>query len=320
VCPRKEIDVTDGSQVLAFDIGGSHATVGMVNRETLAIRCKNSRAIDSHGTADSILADICLLGEGALAQARLSGTSPAGLAFAVPGPFDYERGISLLRHKFASLYEMNLRRVFEQRFGIAGENIVFLNDARAFLLGEWHAGAAKGVGRSIGLTLGTGVGSAFAIDGAIVGSGPGVPPGGEIYGLPWEGRTVEDTLSTRAIQERYWQLAGEVKSVHDICTAAPHDCNAALVMSEFGRHLGAVVREICMPFRPEAIVLGGAISRSAALFVPSAGDSLGDDSGHLLQVSTLFEDALLVGAAMWCPEAGSSASISRGTTLIRCGM
>jgi glucokinase len=316
--PRKETDVTDGGQVLAFDIGGSHATVGMVNRETLAIRYMNSCALDSHGAADSILRDICSLGEGALAQARLSGLSAAGLAFAVPGPFDYDRGISLLRHKLASLYELNLRRVFEQSFGIAGENIVFLNDAQAFLLGECHAGAAKGVSRCIGLTLGTGVGSAFAINGAIVGCGTGVPPGGEIYGLPWEGRTVEDTLSTRAIQERYWQLAGEMESVLEICTAAPTDHNAALVMSEFGRNLGAVVKDICMPFRPEAIVLGGAISRSAALFVPSAGVSLGDDSVHLLRVSTLFDDALLVGAALRFLEAGSS--IGHGRTLTRCGM
>jgi glucokinase len=225
------------------------------------------------------------------------------MAFAFPGPFDYECGISLLRHKYGSLYEMNLRRVFERSFGIAGENIVFLNDARAFLLGEYRSGAAQGVDRCIGLTLGTGVGSAFAINGAIVSSGAGVPPGGEIYGLPWESRTVEDTLSTRAIQQKYWQLTGRVESVLEICTAAPEDRNAALVMSEFGRNLGAAVRDLCLPFRPEAIVLGGAISKSASLFVPSAGASLGDDSAHLLRVSTLFDQALLMGAAVWCLEA-----------------
>jgi glucokinase len=42
--------------------------------------------------------------------------SPDGIAFAVPGPFDYEQGVSLLRHKFAALYDVNLRREFESRF------------------------------------------------------------------------------------------------------------------------------------------------------------------------------------------------------------
>jgi glucokinase len=294
--------MTELSQVLAFDIGGSHATVGMVDRESFAITCVNSCAIDSNGAADSLLRQICSLGEKALAQARLSGRSPIGLAFAVPGPFDYERGISLLRHKYSSLYEMNLRRVFERSFGIGGENIAFLNDAQAFLLGECHAGAVKGIGRCIGLTLGTGVGSAFAINGAIVDAGADVPPGGEIYCLPWEGRTIEDAVSTRAIQERYRQLAGETKSVLEICTAATEDRYAPLVMSEFGRNLGAVVREFCLPFRPEAIVLGGAISRSAALFVPGAVGSFGDESVPLLQVRMLFDNAPLVGAAVRCLE------------------
>jgi len=197
---------------------------------------------------------------------------------------------------------MNLHRVFERSFGVAKERIVFLNDAQAFLLGEGHAGAAKDIARCIGLTLGTGVGSAFSIDGAIVERGTGIPPGGEIYCLPWEGRTVEDTISTRAIQERYRQLEGETKSVLEICVAAPKDPSAALVMLEFGGNLASVLRDICMEFRPEAIVLGGAISRSAGLFVPSALASLGDHSGQLLRVSMLFDDAPLVGAAVRCLE------------------
>ena len=46
--------------------------------------------------------------------------------------------------------------------------------------------------RSVGLTLGTGVGSAFAVDGKIVGKGRGVPPGGEIWDLPYRESIVEE--------------------------------------------------------------------------------------------------------------------------------
>lgn len=291
------------THVLAYDIGGAHATVGIVDAESLAISCANSCAIDSNGMADCILNAIRTLGEGAVAKARRLGTSPNGVAIAVPGPFDYEQGISLMRHKYASLYGMDLRRAFEGDFGVAKAKITFLNDAQAFLLGECHAGAAKDICRCIGLTLGTGVGAAFSIDGAIVEEGSGVPPGGEIYCLPWEGRTVEDTISTRAIQERYRQLSGETKSVRDICIAAPKDRNATLVMHEFGNNLGLVLRGISLEFRPEAVVLGGAVSKSADLFLASAVASAGKYAGQRLRGCKLFDDAPLVGAAVRCLEA-----------------
>ncbi len=290
----------DLAHIMAYDIGGSHATVGIVDSGSLALTCVDACAIDSNGTADSILDAIRTLGEGALAEARRNGTPPDGVAIAVPGPFDYENGISLLCHKYASLYGMDLRQMFEAAFGLSKDKIVFINDAQAFLLGECHAGAARYIRRCIGLTLGTGVGSAFSIDGTIVETGIGVPPGGEIYCLSWEGHTVEDTISTRAIQNRYRQLCGETKSVRDICIAAPKDRNATLVMNEFGSNLGLVLRDICSAFRPDAIVLGGAISRSAELFLSSAMVSAGDNTGKRLRVCERFDDAPLIGAAVRC--------------------
>lgn len=36
----------------------------------------------------------------------------SGIGIATPGPFDYERGIPLMKHKFASVYGLNLPRFF----------------------------------------------------------------------------------------------------------------------------------------------------------------------------------------------------------------
>src|SRR5579859_440433 len=124
--------------LLAYDIGGSHASAGIVYSESLTIRCVRSRPIDSAGTAESILKELHRLGTDVLSEANRIGESPDGIAFAVPGPFDYEQGVSRLRHKYAALYDFNLRREFESRFQISGERITFLNDAQAFLLGECH--------------------------------------------------------------------------------------------------------------------------------------------------------------------------------------
>jgi glucokinase len=288
------------THVLAYDIGGSHATAGIVHCGSLSVSCVSSCALDSDGSANSILAVIHALGERAITEAGRFGTHPSAIALAVPGPFDYEHGISLLRHKYASLFKMNLRRELGIRFCMDDRMIIFLNDAQAFLLGESHAGAAKGISRCVGLTLGTGIGSAFSIGGEIVATGHCMPPGGEIYCLPWEGNTVENAISTRAIQERYMQLSGKNKTVEGICSLAPNDSNAMLVMREFGSNLGSVIRDFCMAFCPEAIVLGGEISRSAHLFIANASSSAGDGPGHLLRVCKLFNNAPLVGSAVRC--------------------
>jgi predicted NBD/HSP70 family sugar kinase len=288
------------THVLAYDIGGSHATAGIVDCSSLSVSCVRSHALDSDGPAESILAALLALGEEAIAESGRLGTHPSAIALAVPGPFDYEHGISLLRHKYSSLYEMNLQRELGIRFCMNDRMIVFLNDAQAFLLGENHAGAAKGVTRSVGLTLGTGIGSAFSIGGEIVENRHSVPPGGEIYCLPWGDGTVEDAISTRAIQERYRQLTGKTKTVKGICSVASDDSDAMSVMREFGSNLGLVIRDFCMAFCPEAVVLGGEISRSAHLFLADASSSAGEADGDLLRVCKLFKDAPLVGSAVRC--------------------
>jgi glucokinase len=287
------------SCVLAYDIGGSHATAGLVNCESRTISCVKSCAIDSNGTAYSILEGLHTLGDAVVAEAMQFGAVLSGIALAVPGPFDYKRGISLLRHKYASLYGVDIKREFEDKIGIAKRNIVFLNDAQAFLLGENHAGAAKSVGRCIGITLGTGVGSAFSINGSIVEHGKGIPPGGNIYCLPWKTRTVEDWISTGAIRDRYQELTGDNKTVREICAAALNDPYATVVMQEFGANLGMVLQDICIKFRAQAVVLGGAISRSADQFLASAMAPIRDYSdGGVLRISTLFDNAPLIGAAV----------------------
>lgn len=289
--------MSEKSSVLVYDIGGSHARAGIVERELLSISSQQSHALDSSGTSESILDALLSLGASVVSHAKQNGSTPDAIAIAAPGPFDYANGISLVRHKYASLYGRNLKLDFARSFEIPEERIVFLNDAEAFLLGECHAGAAKLLNKCIGITLGTGIGSAFAIDGKIIETGEGVPAGGEVYCLPWKGRTVEDSVSSRAIQARYEEITGRKSSVRDICNVAANDPAAAQVMSDFGKAVGEVLREICMPFHPKAIILGGSISKSGHLFLSSANRAIGG-SDHLLRLAQLFDDAPLIGAAV----------------------
>ncbi|HTR66295.1 MAG TPA: ROK family protein [Terriglobales bacterium] len=220
-----------------------------------------------------------------------------GVAVAIPNPFDYPRGISYMRHKYQQLYGKDLREGLAQQLKCDPSRIHFLNDAAAFLLGELHQGAAIGVSRAIGVTLGTGVGSAFAVGGKIVVTGQGVPPNGEIWNLAYRDLTVEDFISTRAIQRTYQQFTGIHAEVRDIAALAVQDAHARQTFQIFGAELGGLLRHICVAFAPQRIVLGGGISRAANLFLPAAEKELSDPATQL-RISNLFERAPLIGAGV----------------------
>jgi glucokinase len=223
----------------------------------------------------------------------------------VPGPFDFTVGFSLMRHKLPFLYGVDLRRQLAENFGWNPNEVRFLHDAAAFVLGEIGAGAARGVQRAAGITLGTGIGSALTNGGHLVTEGPGVPPGGEIWNLPYEGGIVEDFISTRAIQRDFENRTGIQTDVASIAAAAENDSNAAAAFTVFGRHLGLALRMTLAGFAPEVVVIGGGIARSAHLFLPAALREL-EGLELQLRISALKDHAALVGAAVaWFNNSGS---------------
>ncbi len=279
--------------ILVYDVGGSHVSAAICYADDYRL---GSVVIGDHAdchSADAFVDLLHSLGE----QASASAAGVLGAELAMPGPFDYAAGISHMQHKLPYLFDVDLRQALAKRFGWLPCQVRFVNDAAAHLLGEIGAGAARGVQRAVGITLGTGIGSAFAADGHVLTSGPGVPPGGEIWNLPYEGGIVEDFLSTRAIQGAYQQRTGQQRPVSAIAAAAAGDPVAAEVFAEFGRHLGRALRILTAEFAPDVVVLGGGISRSSQLFLPVAEREL--QGTHLkLRTSVLLDHAALVGAGV----------------------
>ena len=284
--------------ILSYDVGGSHVSAGLVRLPDFELPGVQSRSIDSSLGADEIMEAFVRLGQ-SVAAGR-AGQEIAGMGWSMPGPFDYRRGICLIKGlaKYEQLYGVDFRAVMASRFrGIPGDAIRFINDAAAALLGEIQAGAAKGKTRVIGLTLGTGIGSAFAVAGRIVTSGRGVPPEGYVYNLPWKDGIVEDVVSSRGVRKEYARLAGEDLDVREIARKAPNTPIAGQVMQWFGRTLGEVLLPLVKEFEPEVVVLGGAIARSADLFVPAAMTALRENRVEL-RSSNLEGRSGLIGAAV----------------------
>jgi glucokinase len=279
--------------VIVYDVGGSHISAAACRRGDyqLGTTVTKSHPAEQSSNAFSDL----LFALGTEASQGIQGVAGASLAF--PGPFDYAAGISRMTHKLPYLFGFDLRHALAERFGWQDSQVRFLNDAEAFLLGEIGAGAAKGFDRAVGITLGTGVGSAFAVGGKLVTEGPGVPPGGEIWNLPYDGGILEDAISTRALQADYQRRTGILSEVSQMAAAANDNPAAEEVFAHFGQHLGRTLGKILSAFHPDVIVIGGGISRSAQLFLPAAQAQF-NGVRIPLQISTLLENAALAGAGV----------------------
>ena len=303
-------------RVVVFDLGGSHVSAGVVHLSTSALEQKWSTTLDSSASAETILRTLeSLVRRLQLRPAETAvAAAVAGLSLAVPNPFDYETGVSYIQHKYGALYGWDIRKELSRRLGVDGARICFLNDATAFLLGELEANPAARTGNVVAITLGTGVGSAFASDGRIVERGGGVPEQGEIWNLPWQRGIVEDVLSAKRIRNEYLDRTGRTLEVREMAAVADSDAVAKNVFSGFGRDLAEVLNRVCKEFQPDRVILGGAIAKSARLFLPETMSAYGDCP---ICISTLFDDAALIGAAVhWrsrasADDGGESSAIGR---------
>lgn len=295
-----------GSCVLVYDVGGSHIATALCFAEGFRLDSIARNNLPEQQTSEAfveVLHSLALKAAPDLSRVE-------GAELAMPGPFDYEKGVSHMRHKLPYLYGIPLASVLSDRFGWRTGQVRFLNDAAAYLLGEVGAGAARGAARAVGITLGTGVGSAFAMDGRIVTEGPGVPTGGEIWNIPYRGGIVEDLISTRALQRSYKERTGQQREVASIAHYANGgEVTACEVFEEFGSNLGLALLHLLSEFNPNVVVLGGGIARSANLFMPDAVRAL-DGLSVEIRTSKLGDHAPLVGAGVaWFAQKAKSPAV-----------
>lgn len=280
--------------VLAYDVGGSHISAAVCHRQGYQLGPVVRANLPEEETSEAFLNVLHSLGM----QASKGVEGVQGAEFAMPGPFDYEKGISWIKHKMPYLYGVNVSEALAAKFGWKPEQVRFLNDAAAYLLGEVGAGAARGVKRVVCFTLGTGLGSGFAVDGRVVTEGKGVPQGGEIWNAPYEGGIAEDQISTRALKNAYAERKGQEREVASIAHyAVGGDPDAVAVFHDFGTTLGIAIKRLLKDFAPDVVVLGGGISRSAPLFLDAVKAEL-KDTPIEVRIAELGDNAPLAGAGV----------------------
>lgn len=282
---------TPGRPVPVLEIGGTHVSAALVDPSCWGVLSTTRMSLDADAPAGALLDRFLRAGN------SLSAPAGAVWGIAMPDPFDYARGIGLFEGvgKFTALRGVDVGDALRSR--LRGE-VAFVNDADAFLLGEWAAGAASGARRCAGLTLGTGIGSAWLVDGIVV--DPGLPPGGRIHRLDVAGQPLEDVVSRRAIRRAYALAGGDAEAdVREIAEAArAGDKRARRVLDAAMTALGRVVGRCTAGFRADVLVVGGSMSASWDLFEPAFRAGAMGSGLPRIRVVDDSDRAPLIGAAL----------------------
>ncbi|REG94786.1 ROK family protein [Flavobacterium aquicola] len=290
---------------IGVDVGGSHISCAYVHKSTGKIVEGSfaERKIDSNGNIQEFMQSLRLLFGQLFSVA--SPDSFSGVGIAMPGPFDYENGISKIRgvQKFEALYDINLKQVFKEVIGKEDISVCFTNDASCYALGEYYAGAAQNSKRTIVVTLGTGFGSTFLINGITQSiAGNGVPPEGYLYNVPFKESIADDYFSTRwfvnTCKERYDLDVSGARETAEL--AKKNDSKALAVFEEFAENLTEMIFPWIDQFKPDTFVIGGSIAKAFPFFLENLNNKLVKKGVKNLKTTTceLWDGAPIVGAAM----------------------
>lgn len=232
------------NKLILLDVGGTF------------IKCSDGRevAIDSNGSRESIIASF----KEAIGDAT-------HVSAAVPGPFDYKKGIFLMQHKFAAVYG----EYFADIVGLPHENCAFIHDVNCMLLGEMFEGKAAEYANVAIVSLGTGLGFAMCKGREILMNEMG-SPAVSIFKRPFRDGILEDYASKRGFTNGYKRRCADapegisVKEIADLAKSG--DKNAVDAFTEAGEIIADAIAPILEEHGIECLLFGGQISRSFDLF------------------------------------------------------
>lgn len=277
--------------VLAVDIGGSHITAALIDMTARKLIADSlvRKAVDANAGAYEIISswgDCLLAAKGTAAISKV--------CLAMPGPFDYEKGISLMKGqgKFDSLYNKNVKELLAEALGVNADAFFFENDAACFLQGEVFAGCAQGFDKAIGVTLGTGLGTATYDNGR--------SHSADLWCFPFLDGIAEDYLSTRWFLKSYEETTGEkINGVKELAALAETDAAARQLFSEFGKNLAHFLHSFTEQEVPQAIVIAGNIAKAYHLFGTEVEETISQQHPSVqLKKSLLGEGAALLGSTL----------------------
>ncbi|AZA78849.1 ROK family protein [Chryseobacterium sp. G0186] len=277
--------------IVGIDIGGSHITLAQVNPEKREIMA--STYVREHVNSFD--------GKEVIFSAWVSAIEKAShdlakedllIGIAMPGPFDYENGISLMQQgKFIDIYQINIKEELAKRLSISQEQIHFVNDAAAFMEGEVFGGCVQDFKRIFGVTLGTGLGTTF-YNGKVA-------TDEDLWDSPFKDSICEDYLATRWFVNYYAELTGEQISGSKDLLDKPEEIRSK-IFNEYADSFFEFIIKYVNHYKPEVLVIGGNIAKAYPYFEERFLQNLKKNTINLqVRISAIFEDAAILGAASY---------------------
>lgn len=263
------------------DVGGTTVKMGLFNTAgELLDKWEIKTRTENNG--EGILPDIAAAVHAKLGEKGIVKEEVAGIGIGIPGPIN-EAGVVPHTANLGWGYKEVSRELTE----LTGLLCKGGNDANVAALGEMWKGGAAGYENVVMVTLGTGVGGGIIIGGKILTGSNGA--GGEIghlhvdddipgyCGCGNQGCLEQVASATGIVNLAHRALKGSdrpsmlregevtAKTVFDAVKA--EDALAMDIAEQFGKYLGTALANIAAVTDPQAIVIGGGVSKAGPVLL-----------------------------------------------------
>ena len=262
------------------DLGGTTVKLACFNEEgTLLDKWEIPTVTENAGR--QILPDIARSIINYMEENALFRDSIIGIGIGVPGPVDRKGNVNGCVNLGWGVF--NVEAALSE---LTGFPVKAGNDANVAALGECWKGSGQGCGDMIMVTLGTGVGGGIIIGGNIFCGARG--SAGEIGHMILNRDEPEEHAGTRGCVEQYCSATGVVRLANRYLASSPmpsvlrgkaitckdvFDAGAAgdaasqAILEQFYALLGEFLANICTAFDPEAVILGGGVSKAGEVLL-----------------------------------------------------
>lgn len=305
------------------DLGGTTVKIAFFDKVGTMLR-KWEIPTRTENCGAQILPDIATAIADFLSAENIAREDVLGIGIGVPGAVDNSGVVAGCDNLGWGIF--NVAQALQDLTGLpvrAG------NDASVAALGECWKGSGKGFRNMLFVTLGTGVGGGIVIDGKVMLGTHGA--GGEIghmvinreetesCGCGKKGCVEQYCSATGVVRMAKRYLASEntpsaLRTIKDLTCRDVFDCASAgdiaaqNILEQVYALMGEFIANICIVLNPEAVVIGGGVSRAgqplldgirqyfdkyiyhASTRVTFAIASLGNDAGAYGAVKLILED------------------------------
>ena len=264
------------------DLGGTTVKIAFFDETGLMLDKWEIPTVTVDGGA-RILPDIAASIQQFIEQKTVDPASVIGVGIGVPGPVS-SKGVV---NKCINL-GWGVFNIAEELSRLVGFPVKAGNDANVAALGEYWKGGGKGCDNMVFVTLGTGVGGGIVVEGKLLHGAHG--SGAEIGHMVLNRDETEYcNCGKRGCVEQYCSATGIVSMANKALAATDEvtrlrtnetiDCKfifdcakagdalALRVLDQYYRYMGEFLGNLCDVIDPDAVVLGGGVSKAGQVLL-----------------------------------------------------